>query len=955
MSYWIRKLKSATVSQATTVYRNGGMRRLDAGIALAIAIGILILYARTMPPSLLDGDSGRWQYVCHVLGISYPTGYPGLTVVGKLWELLVPVGSVAYRISLMSVTFGALSAALSYLFLRKAAGNRLAAALGALLFATLPSTWWWSISIKSYALNLVFVSACFLLLFSWARTHKESTLRWFAFAYGLSLTNHSTMVLFVPAFAAFILLTDARILRSPRRIGMLVLCALLPMLLYLYIPLRGNALWMSQGSEPGLPWPVAVSRGLISSEYEPSLTGFANLILAPHETRSLVSSWDQVPQQLLTVYGGLLNREFLWFYIALGLAGLIRLATRHPRYGIPIVLGFLAFPPFVVQYGHGMQSAFLLPSNLMFTAGIVSAIAGILGGIESFTRRDGRVLKAALQVTIVAALAIAIVGGAATRYTRMDRSNDHAICDYWSRILTHPLEEKAGILGHSGILTSLWYLQNVEGLRRDLFGIFPPSEEIVDKWLGTGHTLYLAGPLEGWLPKAWERYRLTPWGVLVKIALHSAPDEQGEIAPQHTSDGVMGGKLALLGYDFAETIPAGTVVPVRLYWQTRDYLPSDYLVSLRLIAPGGQWASIVEDRLVSAWYPEPAVPADRFMLGMYDLPVPVGTPPGRYAVQMVVHHPDTGEALWLSGASEVFQLGHVEVTRPQQVTPDTAGLERTSTAVFGGQVEMLGYTVRPVEVQTGQQLTLEVLWEVTQSPGEDNSLLVQWVDESGHPQRETRLQPTVPTSTWRTGDLVRDWLTFSAPPGLRDGRYALRLAWVTPGGEPLGVRKGWLPAGDSLELATVQVTDRPHRFDLPVAMSAKDINFSDRVRLLGYDTTSENLQPGDHLPLTLYWQSLAVTDISYKVFVHLVDSRGQIRAQQDSIPGQGTLPTTGWVEDEVVEDPHELALSPDLPTGEYKLIIGLYDAISGARLPIAHGGEDHAHLTTVGVRQGTIQ
>jgi hypothetical protein len=113
-------------------------------------------------------------------------------------------------------------------------------------------------------------------------------------------------------------------------------------------------------------------------------------------------------------------------------------------------------------------------------------------------------------------------------------------------------------------------------------------------------------------------------------------------------------------------------------------------------------------------------------------------------------------------------------------------------------------------------------------------------------------------------------------------------------------------------------------------------NFDDKIQLLGYDLPAARLSPGDVLPLTLVWQSLT-SDIreSYTVFVHLVGPDGAIHGQWDQVPGErGKQPTTGWVTDEVIVDPIQVPLAPDAAPGTYRLLVGLYLAPDGPRLPI---------------------
>ena len=75
------------------------------------------------------------------------------------------------------------------------------------------------------------------------------------------------------------------------------------------------------------------------------------------------------------------------------------------------------------------------------------------------------------------------------------------------------------------------------------------------------------------------------------------------------------------------------------------------------------------------------------------------------------------------------------------------------------------------------------------------------------------------------------------------------------------------------------------------------------------------------------------------MFVHLVGEEGAIWAQQDSIPHGGEWPTTGWMQEEVIADEHELTISPDTPPGIYRLIAGMYRVETGERLTAAAGND----------------
>ncbi|NIN64846.1 MAG: hypothetical protein GTO63_09125, partial [Anaerolineae bacterium] len=69
---------------------------------------------------------------------------------------------------------------------------------------------------------------------------STSLLYLLAFEYGLSLTHHRTMLLLAPAAIFFLLLVDRRLFTSRRLLARLAVLMLAPLVLYLYIPLRGT-------------------------------------------------------------------------------------------------------------------------------------------------------------------------------------------------------------------------------------------------------------------------------------------------------------------------------------------------------------------------------------------------------------------------------------------------------------------------------------------------------------------------------------------------------------------------------------------------------------------------------------------------------------------------------------------------------------------------------------------
>lgn len=119
--------------------------------------------------------------------------------------------------------------------------------------------------------------------------------------------------------------------------------------------------------------------------------------------------------------------------------------------------------------------------------------------------------------------------------------------------------------------------------------------------------------------------------------------------------------------------------------------------------------------------------------------------------------------------------------------------------------------------------------------------------------------------------------------------------------------------------------------DLPV--TEQYVNYGDQIALLGHNMPDQVVKAGETLDLALYWQALRQLEIDYQVFVHVLDSSGNLVAQSDKL-NPGEFPTRRWPVDKYVPDEHQLVLPGDLPSGEYKVTTGMWVQSDGWRLPV---------------------
>jgi hypothetical protein len=173
---------------------------------------------------------------------------------------------------------------------------------------------------------------------------------------------------------------------------------------------------------------------------------------------------------------------------------------------------------------------------------------------------------------------------------------------------------------------------------------------------------------------------------------------------------------------------------------------------------------------------------------------------------------------------------------------------------------------------------------------------------------------------WQPGQIVRERYPLTLDPAATSGRYRLRLTLVNG-------------KGAFVVIGSVPVEARQRRYRLPRVPHTLDAHLGDAVVLKGYDLAPEQPVAGGELAVTLYWQTTGRLSTSYKTFVHLLDAAGTLRAQVDDFPLSGEAPTDSWLPGEALVDRYWLALPPDLSAGAYRLVVGLYDPISGQRLP----------------------
>ena len=102
-----------------------------------------------------------------------------------------------------------------------------------------------------------------------------------------------------------------------------------------------------------------------------------------------------------------------------------------------------------------------------------------------------------------------------------------------------------------------------------------------------------------------------------------------------------------------------------------------------------------------------------------------------------------------------------------------------------------------------------------------------------------------------------------------------------------------------------------------------EATFGDQIHLVSFAAT-DSLTSGQTLDVRLYWEALQPLEEDYIVFVHLLDSNGELAASHDGPPRDGKSPTSTWLPGDVIPDVHSVDLGDNTPAGTYQLWVGIY-------------------------------
>ena len=371
--------------------------RLHALAALLVASIALAVYVRTMYPGLVPfGDSPKFQFVGRIWGTPHSPGYPLYIVVSHFFGLL-PIGTLAYRINLMSAVFGAVAAGMMTLVVARLTGRVWAGIAAGFGLAFGRVFWSQAIVAEVYTLAAALLLGTMYWVARWTETRHARDLLAAVLIASIAVGNHLTIVMFAPGLIVLVLLTDWRRALRPRLLAAmagLVAAGLSQYLLLIYFTSRRP--------------PYLESSAGSLSELAPIVAG------AEFRNRFGHFAWQELLTSRSAQLFRILRDETGLWGIAAAAIGLIWLARRRPAVAAGLTVAALGVWTFVLGYDVADPEVFLIPVVVVLWTLAGVAIALVITAIA----RAGKTAGVAAGV-----VAASLVAG--TAYTSNVRPSDH--------------------------------------------------------------------------------------------------------------------------------------------------------------------------------------------------------------------------------------------------------------------------------------------------------------------------------------------------------------------------------------------------------------------------------------------------------------------------------------------------------------------------------------------------
>ena len=494
--------------------------------AVIAAAAIFLLYVVTLAPTTAFWDTSEYIATGYILGIPHPPGNPLFVVLARVWiVLLSPLGlPVAVRVNLLAALTSAAASGFFFLVAHRIAWGLLGdhrralvgAAASALLGATAYTVWNQSVvNEKVYTVSVLVIAAVTWLAVRWRDRRGEPGSGRLLLVAGylmiLGWSNHTMSLLPVPALGLMLLMTAPRVLLR-RDLWMRALPLVVVGLSFnVFLPIRAAQRPVINEGDPLCESPGGVAAAVLTAgnagcprlasvlqrdQYAPPpLTQRQSPLSAQFQNYFQYFDWQWARGLDPSPVPSGTRAPVTGVFLALGLFGLLvirrtdrQLFAYMATLTVTVTVALVIYLNF--KYGYSLAPEIADPDlhevrerDYFYIAGFIvwGVLAGIgLTGIWHMAARGLRrpgpvtgsrvpVAGARLALGIVTFLAaLMALTPLAANWRWASRAGDYAARD-WAYDLLQSVEPYSVLFTNGDNDTfPLWYLQEVEGIRRDV-------------------------------------------------------------------------------------------------------------------------------------------------------------------------------------------------------------------------------------------------------------------------------------------------------------------------------------------------------------------------------------------------------------------------------------------------------------------------------------------------------
>jgi hypothetical protein len=734
---------------------------------LGVGIFFLLLYTLTLSPGLLPADAGEYQLVGALLGVAHPPGFALYTLVSWLTTRLLFWVPPATAINGLSALLAALTLTLVSRTVRQLTGSAWAGvcAAGVLGFST---TFWAQATTANirmpaalaaaWAVERLAADRLGLMAASRRRSRiaegrseiardavPSRRLGWVAFALGLGVSHHGSLILMAAVLGLYALWLDPRVLRRPWPLAW----GLAPFLAWLYFPLRAGA----YGAPPNIGALGGFLEHVLARGFAGDILYFANLTALPER---------------VGIFGNILRFQFTWPALTLiGLGALIAL-WRDRQLGAVLIAACLAHIFIAITYRAPQTVEYLLPAYVLMAVWMGLALAALLEWRAKGARSVGAPLP--LRRLVILSLGLLVVGlqFSSTFPSYRQLSHETSTRDYVESLLT-AAPPNAVVLAAWHWATPMWYVREIEHRRPDveIRYVVPRGASLAQNWVEEINANLAARPVvvTSFYRQEFEAlpYRFLPLGPAWEVRAQPLIAPPANLTGEQSFD-----EWTFLGYhlEASSDPPNLSVQPVDLTltaaWRLRSSSPTqDVNFFIHLIGPEGKLYGQMDVSHPAARYVSGEVLLDRYHLTRYP-----DAPPGTYTLVAGAYRPD-GTRL-----AEVA-LTSVELER-------SAANSQPPAIPLGSSILLTGHSISPIgPLHPGETVTVDLRFLATQPIVGDYTVKVDLIGPNWAWRVQSDATPAggaIPTLKWIAGSRIADRHALILPADAQPGIAQLALA-----------------------------------------------------------------------------------------------------------------------------------------------------------------------------------